>query len=238
VTSPFEEPKKADMRARAIVAIDAAGYELLTSPRAFPIPEGLTGTIKGDLQSLNGEQVCQAYYLRPAGSKPIPQWLVNLAAAARDIDDLLLFVVVTDVSSVLEKSCRASGVGLLRLTDDDTFELVVDPEASDPVAIASALEAEIKSLRRRLETKLELNKSALEQNYSKVNELTAGMPSKTRDQYIETVEQAAGRWDEWGIRVSESLDEAGSTGNAALVQAAERMIEEGAEDEDPHEAAA
>jgi hypothetical protein len=236
VTSPFEEPRKADMRARAVVAIDAAGYELVSTPKAFPIPAGLRGAIKGDLQSLNGEQVRQAYYLRPEGGKPIPQWLVNLAAAARNIEDLRLFVVVTEVSSVLEKSCRASGVGLLRLTDDDTFELVVDPSESDPVAIASALEVEIKTLRRRMETKLNLNKGTLEQNYSKVNELTAGMPPNTRDQYIETVEQAASRWDEWGIRISELLDEAASTGNLALVQAAQKLIEEGAEE--AHEAAA
>jgi len=224
------------MRTRAIVAIDAAGYELVTTPVAFPLPAGLRGSIKGDLQSLNGEQVRQAYYLRPEGGKPIPQWLVNMARAARGIEDLTLFVVVIEVSSLLEKSCRASGVGLLRLTEDDTFDLVVDPAETDPVAIASALEAEISTLRRRMESKLDFNKSKLEQNYSKVDELTVGMPEKTRDQYIVTVEQAANRWDEWGMRISELLDEARSTGNAALVQAAQQLIEEGAEE--GHEVAA
>jgi hypothetical protein len=218
------------MRARAAIAIDAAGYELVSTPKSYRLPEGLQGAVKGDLQSLNGEQVCQAYYLRPEGAKPIPQWLVNLAKAARDIDDLRLFVVVTEVSSVLEKSCRASGVGLLRLTEDDTFELVVDPSEEDPVAIAASIESEIRDLRRRMETKLTLNKGTLEQNYGKVNELTVGMPAKTRDQYIETVEQAAGRWDVWGARISELLDEAASAGDTNLIQAARRLIEEGAED--------
>jgi hypothetical protein len=230
MTSPFEDPRKADMRARAGIAIDAAGYELVSTPVTYQLPPGLRGSIKGDLQSLNGEQVRQAYYLRPEGNKPVPQWLVNLAKVARDIEDLKLFVVVTEVSSVLEKSCRASGVGLLRLTDDDTFDLVVDPSDTDPVAIAAALDTEIKTLRRRMEVKLDLNKGTLEQNYGRVNELTTGMPPSTRDQYIVSVEQAASRWDEWGTRISEMLDEAASTGNGALVQTAQQLIEEGAEE--------
>ena len=226
---PFEDPRKTDMRGRCEVAIDAAGYELVAAPVARQVP-GLNGAIRGDLQSLDGEDVRCAYYLRPEGDKPVPQWIVTLAEAARDLGDLRLFVVVTRVSEVLEKSCRAAGVGLLHLTQEDTFDLVVDPDEIDPAALQEQLRARVEDARRRLELKLNLNKSALEENYSRVNDLTTGMPQKTRDDYIEKVEEAINRWEGWSQRISEMLDEARSTSNEQLLEAAENLIEEGAED--------
>jgi hypothetical protein len=220
-----------EMRERSVIAIDAAGYEHVASPVAYKLSADLTGAIKGDLQSLDGEQVRQAYYLRPDGTKPIPQWLGNIARAARELDDLRVFVVVTEVSSVLEKSCRASGMGLLRLTEEDTFELVMDPGEIDAEVVAAAVMEKIRVLRRRMETKLNLKKKALESNYARVDELTTGMDPKVRDQYIEKVEQAAGRWDSWGARISEMLDEAASTGSEGLIEAAQHLIEEGAEED-------
>jgi hypothetical protein len=229
VIEPFEEPRKTEMRDRSAIAIDAAGYEQVSSPLAYKLSQGLTGAIKGDVQSLDGEQVRQAYYLRPDGTKPIPQWLVNMAREARDLDDLKVFVVVTEVSSVLEKSCRASGMGLLRLTEEDTFELVISPGEMDAEVVAAAVVGTIRETRRRMETKLNLKKRALESNYARVDELTTGMDSKVRDQYIEKFDQAAGRWDNWGARISEMLDEAASTGSEGLIEAAGQLIEEGAE---------
>ena len=150
----LEDPRKTDMRERCVMAIDAAGYELVSEPASLRLEDELEWAVKGDLQSLDGEEVRHAYYLRPDSAKPAPQWLVTIAAAVRDRTDLEVFIVVNQVSSTLEKSCRASGVGLLRLTDDNTFELIVDPASFDPAAVQAELKERIRDARRRMETKL------------------------------------------------------------------------------------
>jgi hypothetical protein len=189
----------------------------------------LRGAIKGDLQSLDGAEHRYCYYLRPDGKRAIPQWLANFSAAARDLDDLDVFVVVTEVSATLERSCRAAGVGLLRLTDEDTFEMVVSPSEAAALAAVAQVTETAKDARRRMENKLELNLNAISDNFSKVNEITAGMTSQRRDHYIEAVEQASARWTEWGERISTMIDEAAATGDQDLLNAAIRLIEEGAE---------
>jgi hypothetical protein len=231
VTEPFEEPRKIEMREQSTIAIDAAGYEQVASPVAYNLSTDLTGAIKGDLQSLDGEQIRQAYYLRPDGTKPIPQWLANIARAALELDEIKVFVVVTEVSSVLEKSCRACGMGLLLLTEERTFELVLQPGEMDAEVVAAAVVEKVRNLRRRMENKLNLKKGALESNYARVDELTTGMDPNVRDQYIEKFEQAGGRWDNWGARISEMLDEAVSTGSEGLIEAAAQLIEQGAEED-------
>jgi hypothetical protein len=226
---PFEDPRKTDMRGRCEIAIDSAGHELAQSLSTFPLPEGLKGVIKGDLQSLDGQDVKHIYYLRPIGNKPVPQWLVTMAAAARERDDIELFLVVEDVGVALEKSCESRGVGLLRLTEDDAFEMVVNPSDFEPEVIEQAVATRIKDTRRRMEQKLDLKKGSLEDDYSRVDEITSGMPRKTRDEYIESVEQALTRWEDWGLAISQKLDEAGSESNLALVEEAEKMIEQDVE---------
>jgi hypothetical protein len=226
---PFEDPRKTDMRARSEIAVDASGHELVNKPVSFAIGGDLKGAIKGDLQSLDGNEVRYVYYLRPEVKRPVPQWLVNLAAAAREQDHLKLYAVVTVVTEAFEKSCRAGRVALLRLTDENTFEMIVDADELDSAEIAAQLKAEIRTLRRRMEKKLALNQGSIESSYSKVNELTRGMEADARDNYINAVERAANRWDDWGARISSMLDEAAGTGDEGLIKTAERLIEEGAE---------
>lgn len=226
---PFEDPRKTDMRGRCEVAIDLAGHELAPALNTFPLPNGLTGVIKGDLQSLDGQDIRHVYYLRPIGNKPVPQWLVTMATAARQRDDIELFLVVEEVGAALEKSCESRGVGLLRLTEEDAFEIVVNPGDFEPEVVEQAVAVRIKEARRRMEQKLDLKKGSLESDYSRVDEITSGMPRKTRDEYIESVEQAITRWEDWGISISQTLDEAASESNMALVEEAEKMIEQDVE---------
>jgi len=80
-----------------------------------------------------------------------------------------------------------------------------------------------------MEQKLDLKKGSLESDYSRVDEITSGMPRKTRDEYIESVERAITRWEDWGISIFQTLDEAASESNMALVEEAEKMIEQDVE---------
>lgn len=214
------------MRGRCEIAIDAAGHELATSFATYPLLGNLQGVIKGDLQSIDGKDTRHIYYLRPFGNKAVPQWLANTAAAARDRDDIRVLLVVEHVGNALETSCANRGVGLLRLTDDNAFELVVDPDEFLPEAIEEALVSRIKDTRRRMERKLDLKKTTLEKDYGRVDELTSGMPSKTRDEYIDSVGRALTLWDEWSVGISQKLDEASTSVDASLVDEAEQMIEE------------
>jgi len=226
MAQPFEDPRKTDMRGRCEIAIDAAGQEMAASLETYPMPAGLQGAIKGDMQSIDGEDIRNIYFLRPVGDKPVPQWLVASAAAARERDDIRVLLVVEEVGAVLESSCRNRGVGLLRLTDDNAFELVVDPDEFEPEAIEEQLAVRIRAARRDMERKLDLRKSSLEKDYGRVDELTSGMPRDTRDKYIVSVEQALTRWDEWGLGISQKLDEAAADNDMSLVEQAEQMIEQ------------
>lgn len=229
MSETFEDPRKTDMRARAEIAVDDAGHELVQSPVSFPLGGGLRGAIRGDLQSLDGHQVRHAYYLRPEAKRPVPQWLINVAKDARTRENLVVHAVVVEVTDQIVKSCRAGRVGLLLLREENTFEQIVDPSAEDSEEIAAQLRDRIKTARRRMENKLNLNRSDIEERFSKVNELTRGMDHEVRDRYIESVERAGTSLDEWGTRVSTMLDEAAGNGDETLIESAEALIEAGVE---------
>lgn len=225
----FEDPRKTEMRARAEIAIDAAGYELVAEPVTYALGGGLNGSLKGDLQSLDGNEVRYAYYLRPDPRKAVPQWLVNLARAAGDHGEVRMFLVVTERHGTLERSCRSARVGLLLLTADNTFDMLVDPDENAAEEQAAEISRKAREARRRMETKLQLNTRSIGDNYAKVNEITTGMPTELRDKYIDNVEHSATLWDEWGQRVSTMLDEAAANGDEVILTAAERLIEQGAQ---------
>jgi len=228
VSEPFEDPRKTELRERCKIAIDAAGHGLVAQPLTFRAGEGLQGGIKGDVQSLDGDEERYSYYLRLDPGRAVPQWLVNLARVARAGQDVTLFLVTGARHAVLERSCRSGQVGLLLLTEENTFEMLVDPTEADADVVAAEIATKARDARRRMETKLRLNTGSIEDNYARVNDLTVGMTSTVRDRYIEGVEASASAWDEWGQRVSAMLDEAAANGDEALLGSAEQLIEEGA----------
>ncbi len=235
MTHPFEDPRKTEMRGRCEVAIDHASHESVDDVVSIglPVESGLNGAIRGDLQSLDGEGVRYAYYLRPESNRPLPQWLGNLARATHQMDGVRLYVVVSDVSAVMERSCRAAGAGLLRLTAENIFEHIVDPSEFDPSKLRAEFRNRVSDLRRRLETKLDLNLRSIEQRFARVDELTQGMSSEIRDKYIAECEEADYRWRGWGEDMSTRLDEALEAQDDDELKAIERELVRGAaEDED------
>jgi hypothetical protein len=192
----------------------------------------LKGAIVGDIQSLDGEQVRYAYYLRPDPSKALPQWLINFARAAAEDPTIRIYVVVHEVTTAIEKTCGACGAGLLRLTVDNTVEQILEFGAVDPARRQAEFEAKVKDARRRLETKLSLNLKTVDVNYGRVTELTRGMPAKTRDEYIEGVEEAERRWRDWADELSSRLDGVQASQDENELLSIESLIKEGAMSED------
>jgi hypothetical protein len=229
---PFEDPRKAELRARCEVAIDASGYELVANLASFPFIGELQGAIKGDLQSIDGESIRYVYYLRPSGNKALPQWLISAAQSGREYPEIRLFVVAENIGDALEKSCRTQGMGLLKVTSDNTFEMVVDPAEREEEQRAAEFAERVTEARREMERKLQLKTKALTDDYGTVTALTERMPSKTRDQYIEDVEEVVARWEEWGREISEKLDAASALNSETSLQAALEMIDAGIDEPD------
>jgi hypothetical protein len=233
---PFEDPRKQDLEGRVRIALDAAGYSVADDIVAIELPleAGLRGKLRGDIQTI-GERSRSAFFVRPDSTKAVPQWIANLARAAHDVDDTRVYIVVEEVTGLIEQSCKACGAGLLVLksTDEYELEMVVRPEDYEPADEDASFRAEIRSLRRRLESKLKLNLEAATSDFLKVRELTVEVAAEIREEYLSAVEDSDARWREWGDRISARLDEALSTKDRAELEAIGRLIERGIdEDED------
>ena len=98
----------------------------------------------------------------------------------------------------------------------------------DSVKRKVEFEKRVKDARRRLDTKLDLNLKYLENNFSKVSELTQGMPADLRDKYIEDVENAERRWRDWADDISVRIDAVLASQDENEMATVERLIKEGA----------
>jgi hypothetical protein len=212
VAVPFEEPAKVEMRIGCEVAIDQAGFEPINPPDAIAVPEEIAaklaveGRLKGDLQSADGEGARTCYYLRPRAEDALPEWLAKLASAAHSVSGVKLYVVVLEASPTFEKSCKIAGAGLLVLTEDREFNVILDFDSTLPAALDSELKEAITAARRDLEAKRDLRLKELQGRFEKVGELTQGMATDVADPYITGVERLYRIWVEWSDGLSAQLD--------------------------------
>jgi hypothetical protein len=234
VTHQFEDPRKSVMRESCLIAIDAAGYELIDEPVpiAPPAGMGLNGNIIGDVQSRDGSGRVAAYYLRPVGDKPLPKWLVNFSRAAQELGSVDVFAVVTETSAIIEQTSRAGGAGLLRITEDNTFDLIVDPAEFGAGAQATALKDRLTTCRRDLDSKLALNLEHIQNNFDRVQQGTIGMSGEKRDEYIQSVEDSDAALRSWAENLSSRLDTIEATQDEDELRSVERWISEGPFPED------
>jgi hypothetical protein len=230
MTRPFEDPRKTKMREQAKAAIDAAGYTLEEEAEPLPLPGDteLNGALVGDLQSVDGDGNRYVYYLRPQTSRPmaLPQWLGNLATATTRLDRVRLYVVVERSNDLLERSCRVYGAGLLRLKQTH-FEHLIDPTEFDAATLKRQFLERVKRVRRRMETKMNVKIRQLEEHYAEIDDLTAKMPPKKRDEYIDDAETAIAQWQEWGEEMSADIDEVAVSGSDDALRAIEMRIKDG-----------
>lgn len=206
----FEDPRKKELRVRAEAAIEAAGHELLAAPVPIDYPDGtsLKGRIRGDIQSLDGAGIRHVYFVRPDSERPLPEWIRSTVLASHSLDGVVVHVVVDSVSEIIEDGARSCGAGLLVATEDVTLEQRLEPTEPDPDAARAAIIDRAKDLRRRLSSKTNLNLTANQQRFSEVKQLTDGMPSSTRDKYVDGIEQTDRMWRQWSERLSSDLDRA------------------------------
>lgn len=226
---PFEDPEKTDLRERTTAALDRAGYEVLTILKSFDVPvgSGIQGGIKGDVQGLSTTENHTCLYVVPNPKDAVPKWIANLGPIAHTLDSVSVYVVVKEYSPKFESSCRAAGLGLLLLNDDDELSEVINFDE----AIPFDLDADLKELdgktRRALETKLSFEQSSLLQRRNEINSLTIGMSPEKIDSYVKDIERAYKTWSDWAERLSAELDAAFASRNAQEMERVGGKIEAG-----------
>jgi hypothetical protein len=223
----FEDPRKTDLRERFLVALDAAGYEVSddAEPIAIPGGRGLQGRIVGDVQAISGEGVRTIFCLRPSSTRPAPTWLANWARATLEMENVELYVVVDETPSAdLERSCEASGAGLLILRVEG-IEIVI--KAGDvPLEIRDeACRKRVTDLRRRLDNKLRLHLDAIEADFTEAQELTAAFPDELQDDYMKGIELHGIKWRQWSEDISQALDSVLASCDEEELQLIEEMLE-------------
>jgi len=229
MSHPFEEPAKSDLRGRSEIAIDQAGQQLVTELVSLELPSDLQlqGRLKGDLQSLDGEGYRYCYFLRPKPGDALPKWLANLAVASRHMQLVKVYVVVEEASASFERSCKAAGAGLLRVTEDNEFEHVLDFDSILPEALDAELAQSLDQLRREMETKLELHTAALKDRFQKIGELTSGMSEKLAEEYSKSTERQYRAWTDWSEKISRDLDAALAGRDREAVEHIRRELDAG-----------
>jgi hypothetical protein len=225
----FEDPRKADLRERVALAVEAAGLEIVAVELiAIPPDAGLQGGILGDVRAVDGEGVRHAFYVRTASDRPVPQWIASYAHASHSLEKVEVHIVVEQSSAVLERSCRACGAGLLQVVSDGDYRLLklIDPAEYDPQKRRADLEARAKTARRRLVTKLDVNLGPLKDKLGRLPDLTKGMSPDKQGEYEEHIDNTISRLYEWSDEASRLLDGALASSDENALASAERLITE------------
>jgi hypothetical protein len=227
--SVYEEPAKKDLRELCSVAIDAAGFDLIDPPEPIDLPAGsdIRGKLQGDLQSVDSNGIRTVYYVRPRSGSTLPTWLGKLAMASHDIDNVEFYTVVKDFSPSFQSSCEDFGSGLLRVGEDGELERLLDYAETEPASIGAAIATRVRKLRRQMESRLELERPILEENYRSVVMITASMPTEKVDEYRAVVEAKYTALDNWGDTISTRLDSALTGATELDLQALEQDIMDG-----------
>jgi hypothetical protein len=226
----FEEPSKSEMRAACEIAIDNAGFSLVANPIKVPLPAemNLNGSLIGDLQSLDGEDNRTFYVLRATSIDALPKWVANHARASHMLKVGSFYVVVREYSPAFKQSCIAAGAGILRLNDENQFEVVADYDTVVPASVEETLARRVSTMRRSMERKLELKRGEIESKYQRVRLLVAEMDSVAADDYVGRVENEYKVLEDWATDVSGRLDAVGGNTSEATITALAETIQAGA----------
>jgi hypothetical protein len=224
----YEEPAKTEMRLASEVAIDRAGYALVTDLVTVSFDDqDIHGGLRADLQSLDSDGRRSFYFVRPGADGTLPKWLATLARAARRDGAGAFHVVVREVRESFRASCAAAGAGLLRLTDDESFEVVLDFDDLVPTGIEPDRAEQVRLLRREMETKVDFRQKEIEQRVNMARPHMADMDDEVGERYEERFEREYGDVDEWGDEISRELDAVAEAPTDARIAAVRERIAAG-----------
>ncbi|MCH1881895.1 hypothetical protein [Agrococcus sp. ARC_14] len=214
------------MRALAEIAIDQAGFDLVGVPERIALPSDsrIGGSLLGDLQSVDADGVRTFYYLRPVRDLAVPKWIANLARASHAAPAGHVYIVAADHTPQLVDSCKQSGCGLLRLTSEGVFEIVVDYSETSPRTLEDALEVQLTRMRRDMERKIELARTDIDARYGQSATIIASMEGDAGDRYKNGFDAEYRSIDAWGDDISRRLDILGAESLVNEVSEVEALI--------------
>lgn len=215
------------MRSATEVALDQAGYTLASTLTKVPLPAPLQGVLRGDLQSLDGEDRRTFYYLRSTTENALPQWLANIARASHDLRAGDMYIVVRDYSGPFKQSCIDAGAGLLLLTEESTFEIVLAWTDMSPRNLSAEVQEEVAKLRRSMEQKLKLLTDEVASRHQQITRLVADMESTAAGSYLKRIEAEYKATDDWGFEISTMLDGVSVENASTLLPSISALVDEG-----------
>lgn len=225
----YEEPAKTRMRLATEVAIDQAGFTLATELVKVSLPSDskIVGSLMGDIQSTDGEGVRTFYYLRPGSDDAVPKWIANFARISHAMGAGRVYMVVTNYNSALVESCKEVGSGLLRLTDEGVFEMVLDYASTSPRSLEEALDSRITQMRRDMERRVEMVRTDIEARHGQSAPIIATMEGDAPDRYINMFDSEYRNVDDWGAQMSRRLDGLGARSTLTEISEVEALIAAG-----------
>jgi hypothetical protein len=227
VAEALEDPRKIEFRDQLSAALDSAGFGVddARTPVPYPAGTGLKGPgIKPDVLCVDSTGKRHLYFLRLDTSKPLPGWLINNVTASYEMTDVEVHVAVTDEAVQIRTSCSAVGVGLVKVNDDNTIEVLLNYAPPAQTNAHDQVLAAVKDARRRLEKKVELNLGQLQKRFDDIASVTAGMPTQMKDKYRSGIEEESLSWQEWLADMSERLDASSTTDDPTVVKGLEAEI--------------
>lgn len=229
MNSVYEEPEKTRMRNLAVIALDQAGFTLVSDPVRIALPTGakIIGSLVGDMQSINSRNVRTFYYLRPGSPGVVPKWIANLARSSHAIESGEVYIVVTDYASGMVESCKDNGCGLLRVSDEGTFEMVVDYTLTRPSSLEEVIEERLTEIRREMEHKVDSTRKLVDAKYSQYVPLIPTIHNDKADDYTERFDSQYRSIDKWGDDMSRRLDELGPRSSIKELDDLEALIATG-----------
>ena len=229
MSSELEDPRKGALRVRCETAIDAAGFSILADrpSTAWPEDTEIEGALLGDVVGADGDGNHDHYFVRVDGSKPLPDWLATATEGSFSVEGTRVIVVAENPDELLVTTCKRAGAGLAKLTSADRLEVILEYGPPDRSALVEQFRSRLKEVRRKLDTKLRLNESGLEQSFRDSAAVTNEMPKKKRDEYLNSIEKVMVGWRAWGEEMSDRLDKLAATEDLEELEHIEREVTEG-----------
>jgi SpoVK/Ycf46/Vps4 family AAA+-type ATPase len=229
MTSELEDPRKGVLRERCETAVDAAGFTVLADrpDTAWPDETQIEGALLGDVVGADGAGNRDHYFVRVDGTKPLPDWLATATEGSFSLEDTRVIVVAEEPDDLLVATCKSAGAGLAKLTSADRLEVVLEYGPPDRSALAEQFRSRLRDVRRKLDTKLRLNESRLEQSFRDSAAVTSEMAQAKRDDYLTSIEKVMLVWRKWGEEMSDRLDKLAATEDLDELELIEKEVTEG-----------
>lgn len=224
--TPFEDDARRALRERCMQAVERAEYSVVMPLIDLELPPELkmNGTLRGDIQVKTSTGVLHIYFLRSDSEKPVPGWLLNYARALAQTDKTEIYVVVPITSRSMEQTCKSVGYGLLALTEDNNFDLIIPASIEKIKSSARRLQDDVRSLRRELDAQVNIQRTLIENNVIDTATATAQMTTDKKVEYLEFAGNDFEALETWRTELSSDIDKLQNNSDKREIEIVKKRI--------------